>query len=84
MRSRALRIVFAVVGSLAAILAIATVGAALIFYTPTSSPHALWGSLLYFGIAVVSWYAFFRLRRSALDTHRGFDVVIPEREQPLE
>lgn len=59
---RIMRLLFAVIGTLAALLAIGTVAMAQLFYTPTASPSALWGSLLYFGIAVACFYAFYRIR----------------------
>ena len=74
-----MRIVFAVVGTLAALLAVGTVVMALVFYTATASPRALWGSLLYFGIAVACFYAFFRMRRAP--NPRGFNVVERARER---
>jgi hypothetical protein len=75
---RVLKVIFAVVGSLAALLAIATVVMAIVFYTPGASGRAVWGSALYAGIAVACFYAFFRMRRPA--ERRGFDVL--ERGDP--
>lgn len=68
-----LRIIFAVVGSLAALLAIATVVLAIVFYTPGISSRAILGSALYAGIAIACFYAFFRMRRAPV--RRGFDVA---------
>jgi hypothetical protein len=77
---RVLKVVFAVVGSLATLLAIATVGMAVVFYTPGGSGRAVWGSALYFGIAVACFYAFYRIKRAAGSAgRRGFDVVVGER-----
>jgi hypothetical protein len=59
---RVLRGIFALVGTLAALLAGATVVIATLFYTPGVSQRALWGSLLYLGIALGCFYAFFRMK----------------------
>ena len=70
---RLLKVIFAVFGSLAALLAVATVVMALVFYTPGASSRAVCGSALYAGIAVACFYAFFRVR--CPPARRGFDVV---------
>lgn len=76
---RVLKVIFAVVGSLAALLAIATAVMAVIFYTPGASGRAVWGSALYLGIAIACFYAVFRVKRAmSSDRQHGFDVVAPE------
>jgi hypothetical protein len=76
---RVLKVIFAVVGSLAALLAIATIVMAVVIYTPGASGRAVWGSALYLGIAIACLYAFFRLKRAMISgRQRGFDVVLPE------
>ena len=80
---RALKIIFAVVGSLAALLAIASLVLAFVFYTPDASGRAVLGSALYLGIAIVCFYAFFRMKRMTdLDRQRGFDAVMPKSGNP--
>ncbi len=59
---RVLKVIFAVAGTLAALLALATVVMAAVFYTPGASGRAVWGSLLYLGIVVACFYAFFRMK----------------------
>ena len=61
---RVLRIIFAVVGSLATLLGLATVVMAVAFYPPGESSRALWGSALYSGIAAACFYAFIRMKRA--------------------
>jgi hypothetical protein len=70
---RVLRVIFAVVGSIAALLALATVVLAVVFYTPGASSRAVAGSTLYAGIAVACFYAVFRMRPAPV--RRGFDVI---------
>jgi len=62
---RVLKVIFAVAGSLAALLGLATVVMAVVFYTPGVSGRALGGSLLYLGIASACFYAFLRMKHSA-------------------
>ena len=77
---RVLKVTCAVVGSLAALLAIATVVLASLFYTPGASGRAVWGSGLYFGIAAACFYAFYRIKRATGSPgRRGFDVLVGER-----
>lgn len=59
------KVIFAVAGSLAALLGITTVVMAVVFYTPGVSGRAVGGGLLYPGIAAACFYAFFRMKRSA-------------------
>lgn len=76
---RVLKVIFAVVGSFATLLAIATVVLAVVFYTPGASGRAVSGSALYFGIAVACFYAVFRIKRAAGSAgRRGFDVVVDD------
>ena len=80
---RVLKVIFAVVGSLAALLAIGTVVMASILYTPGAFGPAVGGSALYSGIAVACFYAFFRMgRATSSDRQRGFDVVVPKSGGP--
>lgn len=83
---RLLRFTFAVVGALAAILAVGTAVAAVVFYTPGSLGRAVFGTGLYVAIAATCFYAVLRIGRA---THRSaprcFDVIVPERrESPRE
>jgi hypothetical protein len=71
-----LKAIFAAVGALATLLAIATAVMAVVFYTPGTSARAVGGSALYLGIAVACFYAFYRINRVAGSARRGFDVVV--------
>ena len=71
---RVLKAIFAVVGTLAALLAISIVVMTVVFYTPGASGRALWGIALYFGIAIACFYAFFRIKRATSSVRqRGFE-----------
>ena len=61
---RVLKVIFAAVGSLAALLAIATAVMAAVFYTPGAASRAVLGSALYLGIAIACFFAFFRMKRA--------------------
>ncbi len=61
---RIMKVIFATVGTLAALLGIGTIAMAAAFYTPGASGRAAWGGLLYPAVAAVCFYAFLRLNRS--------------------
>jgi hypothetical protein len=80
---RVLKVIFAVVGSLAALLAVATVVTAVAFYTPGAPPPALWVGGLYFGIAAACFYALFRIKRATGSAgRRGFEVRVSDPREP--
>lgn len=80
---RVLKVIFAVIGSLAVLLAIAIAVMAVIFYAPGASGRAVLVSSLYLGIAAACFYAFFRMKRAAGSAgRRGFAVVIGKRDDP--
>lgn len=65
-----MKLIFATVGTIAALLGVATLVMAIVFYIPEASPRAIGISLLYFGIAGACFYAVARLRHSGKSMRR--------------
>jgi hypothetical protein len=71
------RVIFSIVGTLAAFLGAATIVMAAVFYTPGAFGTAALGSFIYLGIAAACFYAVARITRSLSSKWRDRHRICP-------